>query len=122
MRISDWSSDVCSSDLKVADAISAMRQRSGKGTQYDRRQHAAQDVFGLIDPDVVGPAFTNGEIFTDGEISFKENGKVQTINAETVDRLFVYPLRGKRPKEKKLLAEALVIVTGIANTLGVQIS
>src|SRR3546814_817557 len=29
---------------KVADAISAMRQRSGKGTQYDRRQQAAQEI------------------------------------------------------------------------------
>src|SRR3546814_3942295 len=32
MRISDWSSDVCSSDLKVVDLAEAERRSSGRST------------------------------------------------------------------------------------------
>ncbi len=100
---------------KLLEVIMKMNDRRGKGNEKDRRKQAAKDVLSLVDADVAGVDFT------DGEISFTERGKVQTINAETVDRLFVYPLGSKRPSEKKLLSDGLEIVGRIAPTLGVQI-
>src|SRR3546814_4212282 len=35
MRISDWSSDVCSSDLEQIEVISAARRAAGRGTEQD---------------------------------------------------------------------------------------
>jgi len=100
---------------KLLDVIMKMNDRRGKGSEQDRRKQAAKDVLSLVDADVAGVEFT------DGEISFTEKGKVQTINAETVDRLFIYPLGSKRPSENSLLDAGLEIVGRIAPTLGVQI-
>src|SRR3546814_2577210 len=36
MRISDWSSDVCSSDLRIARAAPAAAQRGGGGGKLER--------------------------------------------------------------------------------------
>ncbi|MFK0402531.1 hypothetical protein ACIQTT_09400 [Microbacterium sp. NPDC090225] len=101
---------------KIAEAISKMAARRDSGSRAQREVEAAKDVVELVDSDV------GGLDFNDGEISFKENGKVQTINAETVDRLFVYPLGGKRPKADAIFGAGSLVVEKIAPTLGVQLT
>src|SRR3546814_10336028 len=52
MRISDWSSDVCSSDLALAGAVGggdARRDRSGDGQAGGRRAYGSRQA-GAIDP------------------------------------------------------------------------
>src|SRR3546814_11890121 len=42
MRISDWSSDVCSSDLRLVDEDQAHRQQCGDGAHDDAGDHDAE--------------------------------------------------------------------------------
>ncbi|MGM1030613.1 MAG: hypothetical protein ACQEWM_12215 [Actinomycetota bacterium] len=101
---------------KVLDVILKMHDRWGKGSEKSRREQAANDVVALVDASV------SGLDFNDGEVSFKEKGKTQTINAETVDRLFVYPLGDKHLSPDEVLQEAGAVVKRIADGLGVQLT
>src|SRR3546814_20724097 len=57
MRISDWSSDVCSSDLTVALAIALLAIRLGKKAA-DRRR-----TFGYSRFEIIAAAFNAGMLF-----------------------------------------------------------
>jgi hypothetical protein len=98
---------------KVLDVLQAMADRRNKGTEFDRRAAAKKDVVGLVDTDVSGISFD------DAEVSFLEHGKRQTINSETIDRLFVYPIGGKRPEAADLVAHSALVVKRIAKGLGI---
>ncbi len=102
---------------KVLDVLMAMAERKNEdaGTEAKRRAAAAADVLTLIEPDVGGVGFN------DGEVSFLERGKRQTINAETVDQLFIYPLGTSRPSPEELRARSAEVIQGIAPTLGIQV-
>src|SRR3546814_1589936 len=58
MRISDWSSDVCSSDLWQARRIDARRRRRGRNPDADARRHdPVGDPEPLLEcPRLSGPA------------------------------------------------------------------
>lgn len=101
---------------KVFGVIQAMYDRIGVGSETHRREQAAKDVIELVDGDGVG-----GLEFNDGEISFLENGKTQTINAETVDRLFIYPLGDKHRLPDEVFEEAAPVVKRIAAGLSIQL-
>jgi hypothetical protein len=98
---------------KVFDTILAMAARKGSTTELDRRKAAANDVIQLVDPAVS----RSGIEYDDAEISIVEKGKRQTINAETVDKLFIYPLGSTRPKGYQLVKEAAPVVNRIARAL-----
>src|SRR3546814_11595367 len=55
MRISDWSSDVCSSDLYVAE-------RENLGREIARDHLRDGESFGAAIPDVVTPEFVRDEV------------------------------------------------------------
>ena len=59
--------------------------------------------------------------FNDGEISFREKNKTQTISPNTIERLFVYPLGEIPPKDKPLLNAALATLAPIAEDLGIEV-
>ena len=100
---------------KLTQVLLDMLHRKGSGTEIERRKAAAADVLTLVEPDV------GGVEFTDAEISFKENGKTQTVTSETVDKLFVYPPGSQRMKTAKdLRSKAAPVVQRIAPTLGIQ--
>lgn len=81
-----------------------------KGTKEERSRHGAEAVEALVH---VG---LNDE-FDDGEISFKENNKQQTITPNTVDRLFIYPLGDVRPSSESVLGAAKTRLPGILSAL-----
>lgn len=99
---------------KVGDVLMKMAARSGQGSETDRRKSAAKDVLTLVEPDVGGVGFD------DAELTFTENGKTQSINSETIEQLYVYPLGSKRPKAKDLRNAAAPVVQRIGPTLGIQ--
>lgn len=99
---------------RVLDVLTNMAERKKQGTEAERRAAAAADVLTLVEPDVGGVAFT------DGELSFLEKGKRQTINSETIDQLFVYPLSSARPSPAELRNHAASVIQKIAPTLGIQ--
>jgi hypothetical protein len=101
---------------KVLDVLMKMSARRQQGTEQERRAAAAADVLTLVEPNV------GGVEFTDGELSFNENGKKQTITSETIDQLFIYPLGSKRPKVAELREKAAPVVQRIAPTLGIQVN
>lgn len=98
---------------RLLDVLTAMANRRTTGTENDRRAAAAKDVLSLVEPKVGGVGFD------DGELSFLEKGKRQTINSETVDQLFVYPVGSKRPDAHDLRSQSAAIVKRIATGLGI---
>lgn len=102
---------------RVFGAILAMAERRGSTTELERRKAAAADVIELVDP-----AVRSGDIeYDDAEISIVEKGKRQTITAETVDKLFIYPLGPVRPKGYRLISEAAPVVNRIAKALKIAV-
>ncbi|MBD8218105.1 hypothetical protein IFU40_05570 [Microbacterium sp. CFBP 13617] len=100
---------------RLTQVILDMAHRKGSDTEEARRRAAAADVVTLVEPNV------GGVEFTDAEISFKENGKTQTVTSETVDKLFVYPIGSQRMKTAMdLRSKAAPVVQRIAPTLGIQ--
>ena len=98
----------------LVKVLTDMAGRAGKGTAENRRKEAAKDVISLVDADVAGLDFT------EAELSFKENGKTQTVNSETIEQLFVYPLGVGRPSLTDLKAKATPVVQRIGPGLGIQ--
>ncbi|WP_368499989.1 hypothetical protein [Herbiconiux sp. A18JL235] len=99
---------------KLGEALTKMAERSGKGSESERRKMAAKDVLTLIEPDVEGVEFD------DAELTFLENGKTQKINSETIDQLYVYPLGSTKPKPSEIRNKANPVVQRIGPTLGIQ--
>jgi hypothetical protein len=98
---------------QVLEMLAKWADRLGSGTELDRRKQAAEDVATLVGQPV-------GDVdFDDGEISFKENGKTQTVTSESIDKLFVYPIGAKRPKPYELRVKAAPAVQRIAPALGI---
>src|SRR3546814_10136222 len=58
MRISDWSSDVCSSDLRAAGTAVARGGRSGRGAARDAVRALPSGTAGLLAGDAQGDAAT----------------------------------------------------------------
>lgn len=100
---------------RFLEVLMAMSHRIGHGTEAERRAAAASDVLSLVEPDV------GGVEFTDGELSFSENGKKQVITSETVDQLFIYPVGTKRLKEEGLRSHSEEVVSRIASMLAIQL-
>lgn len=98
----------------LVKVLTDMAARAGKGTADHRRAEATKDVISLVDANVAGLDFT------DAELSFKENGKTQTVNSETIEQLFVYPLGLGRPSVTDLKAAATPVVQRIGPGLGIQ--
>src|SRR3546814_19728467 len=67
MRISDWSSDVCSSDLRCAVALAHMIERAGLvgvGSMCRRPVHGADGLIAVVDRlDQVPPRQTRMHLF-----------------------------------------------------------
>lgn len=83
----------------------------------ERRRSAARDLGVLLG--MSDEASTLG--FNDGEISFQEMNKTQTISPNTIERLYVYPL-GERPQSKnEILTAAFETLRGIAPALDVEV-
>lgn len=59
--------------------------------------------------------------FNDGEITFREKNKTQTISPNTIERLFVYPLGEIAPSNKALLNAALATIGPIAEDLQIEV-
>lgn len=59
--------------------------------------------------------------FNDGEITFLEKNKTQTISPNTIERLFVYPLGERSPSDRELLTTALETLRAIAEDLKIEI-
>jgi hypothetical protein len=100
---------------KLLEVLMNMAARRKSGTELERRREAAKDVISLVDSDVSGVGFD------DGELTFLEKGKRQTINSETVDQLFVYPIGPKRLTAADLESKSSAVRKRIANALGVQL-
>jgi hypothetical protein len=97
----------------VGAVLMRMAGRKGKGTETARRKAAADDVLTLVEPNVGSVSFT------DGELSFNENGKTQKITSETIDQLFVYPTGSKRPDADDLLTQSSKVVERVCKGLGI---
>ena len=91
-------------------------QRKG-GISDDKRQEAAESLWTVMDE----PGGADTLQFNDGEISFTEQGKTQTISPSTIERLFVYPLGNDRPSDAKLLGAARKTLGPIARDLKVEV-
>lgn len=98
---------------RVPAVMEVMREwwlNRSKGTKDERSKHGAESVEALVRVGL-------DDEFDDGEISFKENNKQQTITANTVDRLFIYPLGEVPPSSESLLGAAKSRLPGILSAL-----
>jgi hypothetical protein len=86
-----------------------------KGTKDERKAKGAFAVGELID-------YRNDDEFTDGVIRFKENGKVQSVNATTIDQLFIYPLGDVTPTLQTIYYTAVQRLTPMVKELDIAIS
>lgn len=73
------------------------------GSKEAKRRRAAADLQAFLDDEVS----VGGEGFTDGEVKFLEDGKVQTITATNMDRLLVYPTGEDRMSPDQLAKVAV---------------
>jgi hypothetical protein len=99
---------------ELLDVLTRIASRRNTGTVSERQGEAAKDVISLMESDI-------SEVdFTDGELSFKENGKTQIVNSESVDQLFVYPVGTRRPDAGELIAFARETVNRIAKASNIE--
>lgn len=87
------------------------RQSGSKG---ERSRKGAEQVEALVH-------LKMDEEFDDGEISFKENNKQQTITPNTVDRLFIYPMGEVPPSSPAILQAAKTRLPAIMSALDMNI-
>ncbi len=87
------------------------RQNGSKG---ERSRKGAEQVEALVH-------LKMDEEFDDGEISFKENNKQQTITPNTVDRLFIYPMGEVPPSSEAILQAAKSRLPPILSALDMNI-
>src|SRR3546814_6670321 len=74
MRISDWSSDVCSSDLALLALGEPRRHQEGYGEENDR-QHSRHSRHGRLEPDDAEQCSAEQEAAAfDGVLRAGENG------------------------------------------------
>ncbi|MHA7145483.1 hypothetical protein ACX80U_12270 [Arthrobacter sp. TmT3-37] len=74
---------------RMSDLIQVIRSWWGRkkvGSPEDRSKEGAQELGVLVSADI------DNFDYEDGEISFLENGKKQTITPNTIERLFIYPI------------------------------
>lgn len=85
-----------------------------QGTKGERSRRGAEEVEALVNVKM-------SEEFDDGEISFKENNKQQSITPNTVDRLFIYPLGEVPPSSELVLETAKLRLPPILSALDMNI-
>lgn len=78
---------------------------------------AAHDLGVLVAPTEVLDKLS----FDDGEITFDENGKTQTIDPNTIERLFVYPVGESRPSLEELREAARTRLQPLLRPLSLEI-
>ena len=103
-----------SSIMPVVGIIKKWWDGRGTGTAESRSKDAADELGSLVSVNV------SGIDFNDGEITFQENGKTQTITPNTVERLFVYPLGDQPPSDDDLRQFAAGRLAGMEPRLGVK--
>lgn len=101
----------------IKEIISKWWEERGLGRTPERRREAAKQLGTLIG---VSDALDKLD-FNDGEITFSEKNKTQTISPNTIERLFVYPLGEQRPRDKELLGAALTTLRPMAEDLKIEI-
>ncbi|WP_157480212.1 hypothetical protein [Leifsonia sp. Root227] len=105
---------------RVDDLKGIIRQwwEDRNAKSLDKTRAAARDLGTLI-----GASDATDKLeFNDGEITFLEKNKTQTISPNTIERLFVYPLGERSPSDKELLATALETLGPIAEDLKIEIN
>jgi len=102
-------------DLKAI--IKGWWTNRSKGKEPEVRKEAAAHLGTLIG---VSDASTSLD-FNDGEITFLEKNKVQTISPSSIERLFVYPLGEKVPSDADLLVAAVNVLRPVAEDLKIDI-
>src|SRR3546814_3022272 len=110
MRISDWSSDVCSSDLVVAHARRIRRLAAGqpgKQKKKDRRSRAHEPAHGILPDDL--PRI----------LPWPEHPDAPTPSQNSQGRSLMEAGKGPPKTDKGRLAAALV-VESIASPRGVE--
>jgi hypothetical protein len=87
------------------------------GTTVSRSERAARDIGSLIDLNLNFQQLG----FNDGEIRFKQDGKVQMINPNKIERLFVYPMGEAPPHDRDLTVKAAGRLSNISRDLSVNV-
>lgn len=91
---------------KMADLKATIRK------WWDQRKSGDKAAKGVEAAKDLGVLLGRSEVvdkleFSDGEVSFLEKNKTQTITPNTIERLFVYPLGEDRPSDRDLYKEVV---------------
>jgi hypothetical protein len=100
---------------RVLEVLMNIANRAGVGTEAERRARAAEDVLTLVGDDIMDADFT------DGELSFDEQGKRQTVNAESIDKLFIYPTGFYRLQPSALKEKSAQVLGRVAVRFGIEL-
>src|SRR3546814_10742550 len=79
MRISDWSSDVCSSDLAAERGEAVARRPEGRGTGAVARHHPAGEHGGAGPVKPIAAAFAAALLCASGAVAVPEPGPNQAV-------------------------------------------
>src|SRR3546814_18613163 len=85
LRIRDWSSDVCSSDLAAADRVDGPRKVSGKAPYaYERHDMVPDPAYGVI----LGSAIAKGRIISiDSRDAESAHGVLAIVTADNAGKI-----------------------------------
>src|SRR3546814_15693173 len=89
MRISDWSSDVCSSDLRLADTMDRIRQRLSekRGAEEVGR---LKEVLAEVAPDSVnveGVEDAHASSRYEKLINIKDRGQIFRVDVDSIEKI-----------------------------------
>ncbi len=105
---------------RIQQAVAAVRgwwQNRGNGSKQARSERAARDLGTLIDLNV--PFDQLG--FNDGEIRFTQEGKVQRINPNKIEKLYVYPVGTTFPTDQELTNKSAARLDNVSRDLSLNI-
>src|SRR3546814_2594039 len=75
MRISDWSSDVCSSDLQVVEQAIGHRGQAAHGTRHDHHADGIEPAAGERRADVAKTVYAIGQRMHIAAVDAKQIGR-----------------------------------------------
>lgn len=117
VKITEYGLD---SAARVQQAVGAVRgwwQNRANGTKQARSEQAARDLGTLIDLNVNFAQLG----FNDGEVRFTQQGKVQRINPNKIEKLYVYPVGTSVPSDRDLTSKAAARLDNVNRDLSLNI-
>ena len=117
VKITEYGLDGAKRIQQAVTTVATWWQNRGNGTKEARSEQAARDLGTLIDLNVDFDKLG----FNDGEIRFTQEGKVQTINPNKIERLFVYPVGTTYPDDKDLTKKAATRLANVNKDLSLNI-